>query len=427
MSNYFIDASVYALPECIPEDPDEEIIKSYEKYIDNLNILINLLFPYGETSINKFLKVNQFLFSSSDLKFLSTKNLILDRPNKGKLEKILKNSNQRYYLHNLWSNFSSIINYLYTKEINYSVEQNNTLIQSPRPKRWRILEDYLDVNNIEVKENNICDTNIKNIIKSVPLFNNFKKNLYMLTFLNYCIYKSSDITTIITASNENEFKLDINVINVIHKFNNIQSKIWISKGLVKNKHIKNIKFGNFLSLRQVFNNIESNGLFANTLVFNKKIYDYMDEYEGILNRLFEASDEYVKNDIGYFKTEYLNIVFDCLHGLDKLAKFIETGSIIQPSQAISQNFSECEDWIKENEICKKCCCYLRLCGYNCSGEKIKREIDNDLYVIHLKPYSWNEESKEKHLVELTLRIYFRWDDDKIKVGYIGKHLPTKNL
>jgi len=423
VSNYFIDASVYALPECIPEDPDEEIIKSYEKYIDNLNILINLLFPYGETSINKFLKVNQFLFSSSDLKFLSTKNLILDRPNKGKLEKILKNSNQRYYLHNLWSNFSSIINYLYTKEINYSVEQNNTLIQSPRPKRWRILEDYLDVNNIEVKENNICDTNIKNIIKSVPLFNNFKKNLYMLTFLNYCIYKSSDITTIITASSENEFKLNIDIKNVKHKFNNIQNKILISNGFVKNKQIKKINFGDFLSLRQVFNTIESNGLFTNTLVFNKTIYNYINEYEGILTRLFRTSEKNVKNDIKYYKIEYANIVLDCLAALDKLVKFIKTDSILQPPQAISQKFSECEKWIRDNEICKKCCCYLRLCGYNCSGENTKREIDDNYYVIHLKPYSYNIEGKEKHLIDLTLRIYFRWDNDKIQVGYIGKHLP----
>jgi len=423
VSNFLVDASVYALPVCIPENPDKEIVKLFEEYIDNLNILINLLFPYGDTSINTFLKLNKFLFSSSDINLLNNNKLILDRPNKGKLEKILITSKQRYYLHDLWSNFSSIINCLYTKENNYSMEQINTIIQSPRPRRWRILEDYLDVNDIEVTENSICDIDIRNNFKSIFLFDNLKKNLYMLTFLNYCIYKSSDITTIITASNENGFNLDINVNNIIHKFNNIQNKIWISNGFVKNKHIKNIKYGNFLSLRQVFHTIESNRLFEGTLMFSKAIYDYIDEYESILTQLLETSKKNVKKDIEYYKTEYSNTIFDCLNGLDKLAKFIKINNILHPPQAISKNFFECEKWIKDNEICKRCCCYLRLCGYNCSGENTKRKIDDNYYIIHLKPYSYNIEGSEKHLADLTLRIYFRWDDDKIQVGYIGKHLP----
>jgi hypothetical protein len=423
VSNYLVDASIYALPECIPENPNEEIVKSYEKYIDNFNILINLLFPYGETPINTFLKVNQFLFSSSDLKILNNQNLALNRPNKGKLEIILRKSKQKYMIHGLWSCYSNIINYLYTQDKNYTSEQNNIYLQSPKPKRWRILEDYLDIDNIEVKVNNICNTDITKDIKSVSLSENLKKNICMLAFLNHCVYKTSDITTIITTSSENEFQLDVNVENVRHNFNNIQNRIWISKGFVKNIHIRNIKSYNFLSLRQVIENIESKKLFDNTLIFSKTINDSIDEYEGILFRLFEASGNETKNDIEYYRTEYSNIVFDCLDGLNKLVKFIKTNSILPPFQVISQDFSECEKWIRDNEICKKCCCYLKLCGYNCSGENTKRKIGDDSYVIHLKPYSYNTEGKEKHLINLTLRIYFRWDDDKIQVGYIGKHLP----
>jgi hypothetical protein len=424
VSNYLVDASVYALPESIPESPNKELANLYKEYINNLDLLIKFISPHEETKINKFLKVNRFLFSRNDLKLLDDNNLEFSRPNKGKLEKILNNCKEKYIVHDLWNWYSTLINYLYNKnkKEDDNSKQDTDYKQSPKSGKLRIFEDYMGISKIDVKVNSPCEPDLAKDIKNTCLSDNLRKNIYKLAFLNKCVYKTSDITSIITTSNENKCNLDISIENIDHKFNNIQNRIWISKGLVKNKNLYEIKSEKFTSIREMLNKILSENIFDATLTFSNTVKNSIDEYENKLSELLDKTSGDIKKDIEFYKIEYSDTVYDCLCILEKLVQFSKEDSAPIFSLPLSKNFEDCEKWIRCNDICKMCRGYLRICGYNCSGENTKREYDGDLYVIHLKPYSENIESQEKHLVDLTLRIYFRWDNEKIKIGYIGRHL-----
>ena len=422
MINYLVDASIYGLPECIPDTPNDELIKSYDNYLENLNTLMKHISPQeiSRSSINYFLKVNRFLFSNKDIIFLENEKLLLDKTNKEKLLKIVK-SNQKYRIHDLQSLLIDSISKL--KRYKVPVKNNTEYSQneSPKPGRLRILEEYIGVDNLDVKINKPCVPDLKNEIKNDVIMENLNKNLCLLAFLNKYVYKSSDITSIITTSNEERFKLDINIENIKkHEFTNIPpSRIWISNGFVKNTNIKNIKTINYSSIRQVLKAIKSNNVFKDTIKFSNSVNESIEEYENILLDLTREGGKDIKKDIDFFITEYSNTLMNCLIVLDNLVKYYHATGVSEPPRAISKNFF-CRS-VQNNDVCKICCGYLRLCGYACSGENTERVIGDDVYVIHLKPYTYSIEGNEKHLRDLTLRIYFKWDEDKIKVGWIGKH------
>jgi len=420
MNNFLVDASIYGLPETVPDNPDDELLKLFDDYIENFNQLLKKIFPQegiNKSSINNFLKVNRFLLSNNDIIILGNSKLLLDRINKIKLEKVVK-SKQKYRIHQL-QNFIDIIGRL-KRYSNYN--KNTSIIdeESPKPGRIRILEEYVGINNIYAKENKPCEPDLTRKIKNKTIVNSLKRNIYMLAFLNKCIYKSSDITVIISSCTDSECNLDINIDKMSHNFNNVQNRIWISNGYIKNTNVNNIQLSRFLSIKQVLKDIKENKIFGDTLTFADSINVSYEEYESMLHDIFSQCDANINRDIQYYKNEYANTVFDCLSILDKLVKYYNISGIPKTPVNMSKNFN-CDKWIKNYEICKICNGYLRVCGFNCSGENEEREIGDESYVIHLKPYSYLKEGIEKHLVDLTLRIYFKWDNGKIKIGWIGKH------
>jgi len=125
-------------------------------------------------------------------------------------------------------------------------------------------------------------------------------------------------------------------------------------------------------------------------------------------------------------------LYDHLDSLDKLVRYFKSTkqipinkrrSILNKFERKNNDKSTC--YLDKEIVCKKCSAFLRFCRYDCSGEKAteERTIDGKLFQIHLKPYEYGKDGPNKDIADLTLRIYFRWDDDKIQVGYIGKHLP----
>ena len=397
MINYLVDASMYALPKVVPEILDEELLQLYEEYIKTLDKLINNYLVPNEYSIKyDFLRINRFMFSRNDLLLIEKMNLFLDRPNKAKLEKIIKDNNIKVIIHSLYETFINIICDPRSK--------SNSSKNNPKPGRFRFFEDYMDFCNTDIELNNLSEI--------------FNKNLQLLAFINKCIYKTSDeITGIISNKLETEYFINLETDKVKHQFNNMDVKIDISRILVRNYNIYNVVIGELKSLNDILDIINSEK-FESTLIFDYyNIKISIDDYEKHISMLAEEINNKVNKDLKYYKTEYSNSVYNCLCILDILVKYKQNTNVI-----ISNKYDGCEKWIINNDICKKCCGYLRICGFDCSGENTVRNFDNDTYVIHLKPYSWNIESKEKHLVDLTLRIYFKWEKDKIKIGYIGKHL-----
>jgi hypothetical protein len=110
-----------------------------------------------------------------------------------------------------------------------------------------------------------------------------------------------------------------------------------------------------------------------------------------------------------------------LCALDNLGHLIKSNNNQSYTNALSNYFIECEKFMRYNDICKMCGGYLRVCGFACNGEITPRKFNNDTYNIHLKPYSWERGTPEQHLVDRSLRIYFKWDGTKIKIGHIGEH------
>ena len=278
----------------------------------------------------------------------------------------------------------------------------------------------MGIDCINVKENSSCKPYFTTIINNKSLASASKKNIYILAFLNKCIYKTPDTTSIISSNDENEYNFDINIENINHKFNNIQNRIWISNGHIKNINLKNISSNKFFSIVEMMDFINSSKIFDDTLILGNIINDSIQEYEAILNCYLSTSENDIKKEIQFYKTEYANTTFNCLDILNKLVKYCNLSNASLPFFSLSKNFN-CDKWIKNHDICKLCCGYLRVCGFNCSGENEERRIGDDTYVLHLKPYSYLKEGNEKHLIDLTLRIYFKWDNFKIKIGYIGKH------
>jgi hypothetical protein len=424
--NYLVDASVYALPEAIPQYPNEKQKNIYNEYLHNLNLFFKQVFP-KETSeaYKEFLKVNRFLFSHEDFKILINEKLILDITNKHKLESLVTGNSHRL-IHGLFHFLMVLIK----KKIEFIPDErymNLNNDNSPKPGKFRSIEEYLGIKNVNVDFNE--DNDRKKCLSKILL-----KNLSILSFLNQYVYKTQDVIGIITTNHEQESNLNINQLNLEHKFNkNIiqENVIGLNGNIIRKYYLNEIEQNNFESLIQLKESIEEDNSLMETLEFGEEVDIYINEYENILANYLEANDEGIKKDVECYKNEYLNIVYECICGLDKLVNFYNNRNE-QDNGPISELFT-CSDTIRKYDnqtTCNKCRGFLRICGFGCNGEITERFFGNERYNIHLKPYSWGEKEKNKHLFDLTLRIYFKWNEDnnKIKIGYIGQHqdLPPQN-
>jgi hypothetical protein len=399
MSNYLIDASVYALPKRIPDVPDAETVKSLEEYLESLNKLFELI-----SSIDKNFKVNHFLFCKSDIGLLIDNKLFLDTGIKNTLRNIKLQRKYKVRLDDL------------EKFMLNEIMQLRWAGQDTKPEKLCTIEAYLGVDGIEVEESNRYTPDITKEISNTHLSDNLKKNISTLTFLNNKVYKNHNITRIITNAPENECTVEVSIQKIKHNFNNIECHdIIISNCNIINCNLQTLKRHGFSSIDVALENAKND--FKDTIEYSDKINESITEYKNILAKLRSGSgiDGIVKID--NFKKEYPVIVYDCLDILDKLVKFYRVNGKPSNPQPLSKKI-KC-DLIGKNKICDKCCGYLRICGFDCSKENEKLIIDGKHYQIHLKPYTKMEGTNNS---EKSLRIYFSWDTDKIEVGYIGKHL-----
>jgi hypothetical protein len=410
VSNYLVDASVYALPKQIQDKPDVETINLYEEYLENLNKLFEFIDP---TSDDRNLKINYFLFCAKDIKLMIDNNLFLDDDIIIKLRKINLQKKHKNRL-------GDLVNFILNEISPLRWKGKNT-----NPEKHCTIESYIGVDDVSFKKDIFCVPDIASGISNINLVDNLKKNIGILIFLNEKVYKSSEITKIITNSQEKECKVSISIQEMKHNFNNVECQnINISDCTILNSSVRCLKQREFSSINDALENARND--FKDTLEYSKKVDESIDEYEKILAKLrYDRNNNIEKID--KHKKVYPVTVYDCLYTIDKLVKYYKQNDKQHPIQPLSKNFN-CNS-IGENDICNKCRGYLRVCGYDCSderkedikNEKVKeaRTIDDQLFQIHLKPYSKTEGTKYS---EKSLRIYFRWDTDKIKIGYIGKHL-----
>jgi len=401
MSNYLVDASVYALPKQIPDKIDAETVCLYEEYLENLNKLFEFIDP--DTDDRNY-RINYFLFCVKDINLMINKRLFFDDDIITKLRKMSLQRKHRIRLDFLVNIFLNEIRPLQRKGRN------------TRPEKFCAVETYIGVDTITNGKNISC---VPDIASSVNLADNRKENIGILAFLNEKVYKCSDITKIITNNQEKECKVNISIQEIKHTFNNIECQnINISNCTILNSGVRSLEKHEISSIDDALKNAKND--FKDALGYGEQINDSICEYKKTLAELRSRSktiDDIVNIDKHIKK--YPIAVYDCLDILDKLVKYSKLNDKQNSLDPISRNFSDCEKWINGNDVCKICRGYVRLCGFDCSGEDTERQYDGETYIIHLKPYSKMEGS---WYAEKSLRIYFRWDTDKIKIGYIGKHL-----
>jgi hypothetical protein len=408
MGNYLIDTSIYTMPKQIPDNPDVETVKLFEEYLEHLNKLFEFI-----GLIDKNLKVNQFLFCRKGIELLLENNLFLDETNKKKLWSMEVDKKHKRRLDSLEKYFLGEI-----VRLRHVGKQDN-------PEKLCTVEAYIGIGDIEINDNNSYVPDFTNKIPNINFSENLKKNICKLAFLNDKIYKGNDITQVITNKHEKECNVNIFIKKINHNFNNIDCQnIEISDCTILNNNIMSLEKYNFISINDVLAKVGD--VFHDTIMYNNKIYESISEYENKLKKL--RAEKYIDLEkIDNYRNEYPFVVFNCLDVLDKLVKFHRLNSKINDLKPLSKNF-KCRS-IGENEICNKCRGYLRICGLDCVDEYDyqltnleeirKRTIDGKLYQNHLRLYTVMRTGVYEYL---TLRIYFRWDTDKIEIGYLGNHL-----
>ena len=422
MSNFIVNSCVYTMPQSIPDLPDESVIKTFENYLDNLNILIDKIYPESlPTQLKENTMITHFYFLQEDIIFLLDNDLFLTNENIKKLKNFI---GDRYkpLVTDLRTNLLSTL-----EQLRFGPRNKNSKRLDPEPRYLNTVEKYLGIKYIEASENNPSaqdELTETNKISSPGIIN---KSIFILAFLNKFVLKQNDITKIMTDNiNIYNLNLKFSIKNIKHNFNNIA----VSNCNIINQNLKEYEPLNFDSIEKVLD--ICNTKFGETLEFlESNVSNSINIYKNILKKM---KKKYITNmDYEYLDTinaiekNYPSLIYNCMEGLDKLVKYYNSCDKPRPELPIS-NIFKCRT-IGNESICNKCLGYLRLCGYDCSPEseddlkdsKVieERTFDGQLYTIHLKPYTFSIKSKYE---EASIRIYFTWDSEKIKIGYIGKHL-----
>ena len=398
MSNYLVDNSVLALPSKDLDKPNNETIELLEDYFDNLNNLLELI---GLTDRNY--AINQFLFCSKDISNLINSEMFLDISIIRKLWKINLSRKTKNRLKNIGDFFQ------------YELPRLRSVGGYKKPEKLCSLETYVGIEDIKIKESSLNE-----------LSEILQKNISKLAFLNGIIYLNSDITKMLSTSRNKEYIVNVFIESISHKFNNVlDHNINIESIKVINNNLQNLKFRVFPSIDNALECAVAD--FGSTIILNENIYDSIDEYEEVIAEL-RAKKSISIEKVDHFKIEYPFMVYNCLDILDKVVKFYKNDIVSEKISPISKFYPSSKigdmkicNKIETNSICKKCRGFIRICGFDCSDEHDSdvRIFDNKKYRNHIKPYTEMISGKYE---KLSLRIYFRWDTDKIEVGYIGKHL-----
>jgi hypothetical protein len=421
MNNYTIDASIYLIPDVNNLSLGDKT-KKYREFINRIKTLQKTLQPFKNDM--------KLYFFQKDIKLLINTNKLFTKEILNELRELKLGKKYNSQLNDLYDFYLRLIDNL--KKRGYDVS-------GPIYSKYITIESHLEmnINNINIGNIPIYEPDIENISYNASILNLFKKKILLLAFLNKYIYLNSGINKLLCYPEipHNELKLTVEVNEVTHQF--LTDEIPKTNFVIDKQTIYSCKFDNSTIQRKNFDTIDQAYLkakedFCETLVFSIKVKESIENYNDTMSKLSKLMPDNPKIQNHVRECPYT--LYDHLDSLDKLVNYYRnTRQIpINKREPILNKFkiknkdndkSTC--YSKKELVCRKCSAFLRFCRYDCSGETATegRIIDGKLYQIHLKQYKYGKNGPNKDIADLTLRIYFRWDDDKIQVGYIGKHLP----
>ena len=417
MNNYTVDASIYSLPN-VDVLPLEIKVKKYQEFISRIAILDSILKP-EKNNIKLY-------FSRQEINLLRKEKKLLTKDKYNEIKRLGITTHQP--IDYLLDSYTTLIEELLLKGFNG---------KDSKYSKCKTIESHFCISSNDIEYESIAYTPGVEKNNVLPSSKSFEKKMLFLAFLNRHIYYDSRANRIIMRDeiSGNRTSLTANVKNISHQF--IIDEIPKNNFVINEQAIEICKLDEY-NIRKSFSTIEktfsqAKKEFSNTLDFintaDKSIEEYTKTMECIKNKKFDAK---IKLKIDKHITECPNTLYDHLDSLDMLVKYYnftkmsndmpinKRKPIMEKYIKIKNNKDTC--YLENESICKKCCAFLAFCGYDCSGEKQEKIIDGKKFRIHLKPYSYNKEGENKLIADLTLRIYFRWDNEKIQVGYIGKHL-----
>jgi hypothetical protein len=398
----------------------EEKTKKYERFIERISIINNIL----QTS-KKDVKL---YFFRKDLILLNKNKKLFTKEKLNELKQLKMNNKYNSQLDNLYNFYIELIDNLLTK----GYDNISNRIYS----KYITIESHLDmkINDINIENTPIYEHDIESLSYDTSFLKLFKKKMVYLAFLNHYIYLNSGINKILNHPEipNDEIKITAKINEVTHQF--LIDEIPKIPFTIDRQKIDFCKLDNIIRRGQ-FDTIEQAYLqakkdFSETLVFNNNVNENIENYHKSMLILLKNMPNNSK--ILKHKKECPYTLYDHLDSLDRLVKYFRSTKPIPINKRrpilnkfIKKHNDKGTCYLDNEIVCKRCSAFLRLCRYDCSGETATKErcIDGKLYQIHLKPYEYGINGINKDIADLTLRIYFRWDNDKIQVGYIGKHLP----
>jgi hypothetical protein len=417
MNNYLIDANIYSFPD-VENLSLEEKEKKYEEFVERISVLYSVLKPpkrdiklYFFRKDIKSLRKAQGLFTKEKCNKMKQSSLKIK--NDPSIDDLLE---------------------IYSKLIENLITSGYDNVSGKDYSKYITIEEHLCMRtgDIDIENTMACDPEIENLYSNYSLMKDFNKKLLLLTFLNRYIYRDSTINKMVTNGKipGDKIRISANVSRVTHNFliDDIpETNFTINKQTVEFSQIENINSRKQLSnIKMAY--FEAKTDFSETLDFSAKVEENIAEYENIVLDLekHNPNNSKIKNHL----KESPYTLYDHLDSLDRLVKYYKSSNDIAINkrkpimERYRRTFNDRNTCYSDNLVCKKCCALLRFCRYNCSVENVKEEgkIDDKQFQIHLKPYSYGIDGKNKDIADLSLRIYFRWDTDKINIGYIGKHL-----
>jgi len=439
MNSYIIDANIYSFPD--EDSPElEEKERKYQEFIKRLIVLYRAL--------NAPKQDIKLFFFRKDVKSLKKAKKLFSKEKYDKMKEIKKNSNDDLPVDIYLESYSKLMTNLLTSGYNPA--------SGKKRSKYITIEEHLNMTtgSIGAKNTVVCEPDIENAGKNPLPMNDFKKKMLLLAFLNRYIYRDTAINKMVVIEKIPEDKANItaDVVKVTHTFlgDDIpEANFQIKKQTIEFCQVDKINSRKRLeTITEAY--LEAKAKFTETLDFindeveksiaeyEKTVLDLKAKYEKIvLDPEVTGRDLDISKKIKNHIEESPYTLYDHLDSLDKLVKYYKSskGIAINKRKPIMEEYrrkyntnTACYDkntcYVEKSMVCKKCCALLCFCRYDCSAEAEKEEgkIDDKQFRMHLKPYSFGLDGKNKNIAELSLRIYFRWDTDKIEIGYIGKHL-----
>ncbi|MDR1288020.1 MAG: hypothetical protein LBK08_10460 [Treponema sp.] len=463
MTNYTVDASVYALPKTSGNgDADKKIESDYIERLKTIRVLVM------RRDINIFLLLQ-------DIKLLHHLNLV---PEKDSI-KSLKVQNEAYHSNEVIAWFKE---YLLDPMQSYNLGKTGKVEGFAEYNAHRVkVEEKVFENRFHFRaeldkdaENSIVPAEVKDVVENEELRDNFVKNALIIAKLNEYVYKNNpDRHKIILNTSPGEIEIkntaikkiimdpvkDENgaIIYPIRHYNIFPSpleNVKISNGLVKIADLSTIETGQKnpgpFDIYSAYEKAKQE--FGDTLIFGKDVEDSIVEYQNKIRKKMEENPGWkeLKEETENL-SQALSSYLKTLHDVSLDPGFYQWSSsenyccfpccsLIHEYKSLSRlkavNCSDCRPPCCP--LIHECKSLISLMGANCSDEyqnqmqnsqaKQERQFDDgsgnkEVFTLHLRPLS---KKCYGALWFLTLRIYFKVKGRKIVIGWIGQHpyLPS---